>query len=588
LRPRRWVAILAEDVLALPRGCNCSIVSLAQTFMFQRIPRGTLTRLFDGDKKTANATTPEPGTTPPSAVLRSTLTGKGILLPRGGAPGFVETKRLWPVQKQGRWTAPLRRRDLTAGDDESSGVIFSSDFKALRRSPRDRWRVREGSGRDKMPENAPSSLDEKVRTEKESFGGSRRGLRREGGGSRSSSGSYRRSHGGSGARPSSSASLSSSSAASEHGPPPLATLTIQYNYLAESSLSMIEVWPIIKFNKPQHYLTRWWVNAKRWGLLCDELLELEQELSAVSSRSASRGADSADFPDKGEGFEDEGGEEEEDEEVEDEDDDEGEGIDEDGVVDLRGEEPEDHEGQSSYSHEYGSSSGRSNSGSRNRPMPSSSFSSQPWPGRRPAHPPRATRNSLPKGLQARLVDYCRGRKARVIVIGDVHGCVTELSDLLRACCYSPGDLVLLLGDLVAKGPHSIECIRLAMSIGAVSVRGNHDQEVVRQAIKFRRRLGVGAVEVPPEAIDANSSSLLTGRDKARSSNFTTGTGGGGGGGVGGEHFQIALQLSPREFTWMSELPYFIRSDDLASLFVHAGQFCSALPIPLGLYCSSLC
>ena len=558
------------------------LFSKALTFMFQRIPRGTLMRLFDGDKKTANATTSEPGTSP-SAALRSTLTGKGILVPRGGADGFVETKRLWPVQKQGRWTAPLRRRDLTAGDEESSGVIFSSDFKALRRSPRDRWRVREGIGRDKMPEDAPSSLDETVRAEKESFGGSRRGLRREGGGSsssssRSSSGSSKRPPGGSGARLSSSASMSSPSAASDHGPPPLATLTIQYNYLAESSLSMIEVWPIIKFNKPQHYLTRWWVNAKRWGLLCDELLELEQELLAVSSRATSRGADSADLSDKGEGFEEDGGEVEE-EEDDDDDDDEIDGVDEDGVVDLRGEESEDREGQSSYSNEYSSSSSsssRSNIGSRNRP-PSSSFSSQPWPGRRPAHPPRATRNSLPKGLQARLVDYCRGRKARVIVIGDVHGCVTELTDLLRACCYSPGDLVLLLGDLVAKGPHSIECIRLAMSIGAVSVRGNHDQEVVRQAIKFRRRFGVGAGEVPPEAIDANSSSLITGRDKTRSSNFTTGGGGGGGssgGGSGGEHFQIALQLSPREFTWMSELPYFIRSDDLASLFVHAGQFCS--------------
>jgi len=38
-----------------------------------------------------------------------------------------------------------------------------------------------------------------------------------------------------------------------------------------------------------------------------------------------------------------------------------------------------------------------------------------------------------------------------------------------------------------------------------------------------------------------------------------------------EHFKIALQLSAREYEWMSELPYFVRSDDLASLFVHAGQ-----------------
>ena len=50
-----------------------------------------------------------------------------------------------------------------------------------------------------------------------------------------------------------------------------------------------------------------------------------------------------------------------------------------------------------------------------------------------------------------LYDLCDTHKARVICIGDVHGCVDELKDLLRLVKYRPGDLVLLLGDLVAKG-----------------------------------------------------------------------------------------------------------------------------------------
>ena len=50
-----------------------------------------------------------------------------------------------------------------------------------------------------------------------------------------------------------------------------------------------------------------------------------------------------------------------------------------------------------------------------------------------------------------LYRLCDHHKARVICIGDVHGCVEELKDLLRAVKYRPGDLVLLLGDLVAKG-----------------------------------------------------------------------------------------------------------------------------------------
>lgn len=50
-----------------------------------------------------------------------------------------------------------------------------------------------------------------------------------------------------------------------------------------------------------------------------------------------------------------------------------------------------------------------------------------------------------------LYAMCSKQKARVICIGDVHGCIDELKDLLREVKYMPGDLVLLLGDLVAKG-----------------------------------------------------------------------------------------------------------------------------------------
>jgi hypothetical protein len=77
------------------------------------------------------------------------------------------------------------------------------------------------------------------------------------------------------------------------------------------------------------------------------------------------------------------------------------------------------------------------------------------------------------------------RKPRVIAIGDVHGCIDELQSLLRKCDYSPGDLVVFLGDLVSKGPDSVSVIQMAREIGAIGVRGNHDFEVIRwhQAMK---------------------------------------------------------------------------------------------------------
>ena len=71
-------------------------------------------------------------------------------------------------------------------------------------------------------------------------------------------------------------------------------------------------------------------------------------------------------------------------------------------------------------------------------------------------------------------------RARVLCVGDVHGCIDELCDLLRQVNYKPWDTVLFLGDLVAKGPNSVDVIRLAMDIGALAVRGNHDHEVIKQ------------------------------------------------------------------------------------------------------------
>jgi hypothetical protein len=47
--------------------------------------------------------------------------------------------------------------------------------------------------------------------------------------------------------------------------------------------------------------------------------------------------------------------------------------------------------------------------------------------------------------------------SRVVVVGDVHGCADELERLLQACEFQPGrDVLVLVGDLVHKGPRSCE------------------------------------------------------------------------------------------------------------------------------------
>ena len=63
------------------------------------------------------------------------------------------------------------------------------------------------------------------------------------------------------------------------------------------------------------------------------------------------------------------------------------------------------------------------------------------------------------------------------LIGDVHGCYDELIALLKQVDFTPGqDTLWLTGDLVARGPGSLDVLRYVKSLGD-SVRmvlGNHD------------------------------------------------------------------------------------------------------------------
>lgn len=63
------------------------------------------------------------------------------------------------------------------------------------------------------------------------------------------------------------------------------------------------------------------------------------------------------------------------------------------------------------------------------------------------------------------------------LVGDVHGCLVELKALLAQVSFNPEqDMLWLTGDLVARGPDSLQVLRFVRSLGS-SVRmvlGNHD------------------------------------------------------------------------------------------------------------------
>lgn len=76
-------------------------------------------------------------------------------------------------------------------------------------------------------------------------------------------------------------------------------------------------------------------------------------------------------------------------------------------------------------------------------------------------------------------------------IGDIQGCYDALCRLLEACAFDPAsDRLWLVGDLVNRGPQSLETLRLIKSLGAsaVTVLGNHDLYLLMVAeggAKFR-------------------------------------------------------------------------------------------------------
>lgn len=71
-------------------------------------------------------------------------------------------------------------------------------------------------------------------------------------------------------------------------------------------------------------------------------------------------------------------------------------------------------------------------------------------------------------------------KERIVVIGDIHGCIDEFDEMLKlADVKSPNVRVILLGDILDRGPDSLGCLRRARELNLESVLGNHDLKFIK-------------------------------------------------------------------------------------------------------------
>ena len=106
------------------------------------------------------------------------------------------------------------------------------------------------------------------------------------------------------------------------------------------------------------------------------------------------------------------------------------------------------------------------------------------------------------------------------IVGDVHGCLGELTRLLTKLGYDAangfrppaGRRLVFLGDLVDRGPSSVGCLRLAMAMvergDAICLPGNHDVKLARWLRGENVRIGHGLERTIAEMQSVDASERL--------------------------------------------------------------------------------
>jgi hypothetical protein len=120
------------------------------------------------------------------------------------------------------------------------------------------------------------------------------------------------------------------------------------------------------------------------------------------------------------------------------------------------------------------------------------------------------------------------RKGRIIAIGDIHGCADEFEALLGRLALTRHDRVVLVGDLVNRGPDSARVLELARRHAHRALLGNHELRLLNY-----RRTG------DPTHLKKSD-------------------------------YETLKQLSARDWAYLAEMPLTYPVPELNTVLVHAG------------------
>ena len=126
----------------------------------------------------------------------------------------------------------------------------------------------------------------------------------------------------------------------------------------------------------------------------------------------------------------------------------------------------------------------------------------------------------------------------VVCISDIHGCIDEFKEILNKIQYKPSQMrVVLLGDLVDRGPDAKAVIAKARELKLESVKGNHEDRVVR-FLKHEEKKRLFGTKNPMKVTSSHDS-------------------------------KEALRLDPEDVEYIDNLPYKINLGN-NSYAIHAG------------------